>query len=301
MTSGAAASQVAAGRTPGISPLVRVFRFFRRWPVFPLAILILLVFCAVFANVVAPADPLESNLRDRNAPPVWLEGGTARHILGADPLGRDILSRVIHGSRISLMVAAVSIGSGLAIGVTLGLLSGYYGGLLDELIMRLADVSRAVPYILIALVVAIVLGQSLAVILGVLAFATWSVFARQVRAEVLVLKQMDYVAQARIAGAGAGRIIARHIFPGVINTVTVVATLQVGALMLTEAILSFLGAGIPPPTPAWGVMVAEGRDYLTNAWWVAFFPGGAIFLTVLSLNFLGDWLRDRLDPRLRQL
>lgn len=157
------------------------------------------------------------------------------------------------------------------------------------------------PYILIALVVAIVLGQSLVVILGVLAFATWSVFARQVHAEVLVLKQMDYVAQARIAGAGAGRIIVRHIFPGVINTVTVVATLQVGALMLTEAILSFLGAGIPPPTPAWGVMVAEGRDYLTNAWWVAFFPGAAIFLTVLSLNFLGDWLRDRLDPRLRQL
>lgn len=278
-----------------------VFRWFRRWPVFPLAILVTLIFCAVFANVVAPSDPLESNLRDRNSPPVWLEGGSSKHILGADPLGRDILSRVIHGSRISLMVAAVSIGSGLAVGVTLGLLSGYYGGLLDELIMRLADVSRAVPYILIALVVAIVLGQSLAVILGVLAFATWSVFARQVRAEVLVLKEMDYVAQARIAGAGGRRIILRHIFPGVVNTVTVVATLQVGALMLTEAILSFLGAGIPPPTPAWGVMVAEGRDYLTNAWWVAFFPGAAIFLTVLSLNFLGDWLRDRLDPRLRQI
>jgi len=264
-------------------------------------ILAVLIVCGVFANWVAPSDPLQSNLRSRNAPPVWLEGGSSQHILGADPLGRDILSRVIHGSRISLLVAAVSIGTGLTVGVTLGLFSGYYGGLVDELIMRLADVSRAVPYILIALVVAIVLGQSLVVILGVLAFATWSVFARQVRAEVLVLKQMDYVAQARIAGAGAGRIIVRHIFPGVINTVTVVATLQVGALMLTEAILSFLGAGIPPPTPAWGVMVAEGRDYLTNAWWVALFPGAAIFLTVLSLNFLGDWLRDRLDPRLRQL
>ncbi|MBI2964786.1 MAG: ABC transporter permease [Chloroflexi bacterium] len=279
----------------------RALKFFQTWPVFPLAILIALIVCGIFAPLISPHDPIESNLRSRNAPPVWLERGTSKHLLGADPLGRDILSRVIHGARVSLLVAAVSIGSGLTVGVTLGLLSGYYGGAVDELIMRLADVSRAVPYILIALVVAIVLGQSLAVILGVLAFATWSVFARQVRAEVLVLKEMDYVSLARIAGAGAARIMIRHILPGVLNTVTVVATLQVGSLMLTEAILSFLGAGIPPPTPAWGVMVAEGRDYLTNAWWVSFFPGAAIFLTVLSLNFLGDWLRDRLDPRLRQL
>jgi peptide/nickel transport system permease protein len=279
----------------------RVLTLFRTWPVLPLVILTLLIVCGIFAPLISPHDPVESNLRARNAPPAWLEGGTSKHLLGADPLGRDILSRVIHGARVSLLVAAVSIGSGLTVGVTLGLLSGYYGGVVDELIMRLADVSRAVPYILIALVVAIVLGQSLVVILGILAFATWSVFARQVRAEVLVLKEMDYVALARIAGAGGVRIIVRHILPGVANTVTVVATLQVGSLMLTEAILSFLGAGIPPPTPAWGVMVAEGRDYLTNAWWVSFFPGAAIFLTVLALNFLGDWLRDRLDPRLRQL
>ena len=293
---------VAAGST-GLTPnpASRVLSWFRTWPVLPLVILIVLVVSGVFAPWVAPHDPIESNLRARNMPPVWLEGGSGEHLLGADPLGRDILSRVIHGARVSMLVAAVSIGSGLTVGVTLGLVSGFYGGLVDELIMRMADVSRAVPYILIALVVAIVLGQSLAVILGVLAFATWSVFARQVRAEVLVLKEMDYVSLARISGAGAPRIIVRHILPGVVNTVTVIATLQVGSLMLTEAILSFLGAGIPPPTPAWGVMVAEGRDYLTNAWWVSFFPGAAIFLTVLSLNFLGDWLRDRLDPRLRQL
>jgi len=202
---------------------------------------------------------------------------------------------------VSLLVAAVSIGAGLAVGVTSGLVSGYYGGLLDEFIMRMADVSRAVPYILIALIVAIVFGQSLAAILGILAFATWPVFARQVRAETLVLKETDYVSLARVAGASTVRIMFRHILPGVVNTVTVVATLQVGALILTEAILSFLGAGIPPPTPAWGVMVADGKDYLTQAWWVSFFPGMAIFLTVLGLNFMGDWLRDFLDPRLRQL
>lgn len=293
---------VAAGST-GLTPnpAGRLLSWLRTWPVLPVAILILLIVSGVFAPWVAPHDPIESNLRARNMPPAWLKGGSGEHLLGADPLGRDILSRVIHGARVSMLVAAVSIGSGLTVGVTLGLVSGYYGGVVDELIMRMADVSRAVPYILIALVVAIVLGQSLAVILGVLAFATWSVFARQVRAEVLVLKEMDYVSLARISGAGAPRIIVRHILPGVVNTVTVIATLQVGSLMLTEAILSFLGAGIPPPTPAWGVMVAEGRDYLTNAWWVSFFPGAAIFLTVLSLNFLGDWLRDRLDPRLRQL
>ena len=279
----------------------RVGHALRRWPIFPSAVLITLVVCGVFAPWVAPQSPTFTNLRDRNAPPMWMEGGSSRHILGADPIGRDLLSRVIHGARVSLLVVTVSIGAGLAVGVTGGLVAGYYGGPLDELIMRLADVSRAVPYILIALVVAIVFGQRLEVILGILAFATWPVFARQVRAEVLVLKETDYVALARVAGASDRRIMTRHILPGVINTITVVATLQVGALILTEAILSFLGAGIPPPTPAWGVMIADGQDYLTNAWWVSVFPGVAIVLTVLGVNFMGDWLRDHFDPRLRQL
>jgi len=279
----------------------RVGHALRRWPIFPVVILATLIVVGIFAPWIAPHSPTEANLRHRNAPPVWMEGGSSEHLLGADPLGRDLLSRIIHGARVSLLVAAVSIGAGVAVGVTAGIVSGYYGGLLDEFIMRLADVSRAVPYILIALVVAIVFGQSLAAILGILAFATWPVFARQVRAETLILKETDYVSLARIAGAPTIRIMFRHILPGVVNTVTVVATLQVGALILTEAILSFLGAGIPPPTPAWGVMVAEGKDYLTLAWWVSFFPGMAIFLTVLGLNFMGDWLRDYLDPRLRQL
>ncbi|MBI4219002.1 MAG: ABC transporter permease [Chloroflexi bacterium] len=267
----------------------------------PAAILLVLVMCGLFAPFIAPHDPIKSDLRLRNAPPVWLEGGTAKHLLGGDPLGRDLLSRVIFGARVSLLVAAVSIGAGLIVGTGLGMVAGYFGGLADEGIMRAADVSRAVPFILIALVIAIVFEQSLGVILGILAYATWPVFARQVRAQVLVLREADYVSLARIAGASSWRILARHITPGIVNTVTVVATLQVGALILTEATLSFLGAGIPPPTPAWGVMVAEGRNYLTTAWWVSFFPGSAIFLTVLALNFMGDWLRDHLDPRLRQL
>ena len=287
---------------PGSSgAFARVRHALRRWPIIPVLILTTLAVCGVFAPWIAPHDPTLADLRARNAPPVWMEGGSSEHLLGADPLGRDLLSRIIHGARVSLLVAGVSIGAGIAVGVGGGLVSGYYGGILDEFIMRLADVSRAVPYILIALVVAIVFGQSLGAILGILAFATWPVFARQVRAETLVLKETDYVSLARVSGASTTRILFRHILPGVMNTITVVATLQVGALILTESILSFLGAGIPPPTPAWGVMVADGKEYLTQAWWVSFFPGMAIFLTVLGLNFMGDWLRDFLDPRLRQL
>lgn len=273
----------------------------RRWPVIPIFILVVLVISGVFAPLISPAKPTFTNLRERNAPPVWMDGGSSKHLLGADPLGRDLLSRIIHGARISLLVVGVSIGAGLAVGLSLGLVAGYYGGWWDEIIMRLADTSRAVPFILIALVAAIVFGQRVTVILAILAFATWPVFARQVRAEVLVLRQMEYVQVSRVLNASPLRIMRRHILPGLINTVVVVATLQVGALILTEAILSFLGAGIPPPTPAWGVMIADGQDYLTNAWWVSFFPGLAIVLTVIAFNFMGDWLRDHFDPRLRQL
>jgi peptide/nickel transport system permease protein len=279
----------------------QAFYVLRRWPILPILILFVLVFSGIFASFIAPTEPNFTALRDRNAPPMWMDGGSGTHILGADPLGRDLLSRIIHGSRISLLVVGVSIGIGLLGGVSLGLMAGYYGGWWDEIIMRLADTSRAVPFILIAMVAAIVFGQRLEVILIILAFATWPVFARQVRAEVLVLKRLDYVAFANVAGASSRRIMQRHILPGLMNTVIVIATLQVGALILTEAILSFLGAGIPPPTPAWGVMIADGQSYLTDAWWVSFFPGVAIVLTVMAFNFMGDWLRDYYDPRLRQL
>jgi peptide/nickel transport system permease protein len=280
---------------------VRLYRGFRRWPVIPLIIVLALVVSAIFAPFIAPHDPLKGGLLDSGEPPVWYPDGSAKHLLGTDIQGRDMLSRIIFGARISLIVATVVLVSGGIGGTILGLVAGYFGGHMDELAMRLVDFTLAVPFILVALVVVIVLGQSLTIIVVLLVLFSWGAFARQVRAESLSLKTRDYVALSKISGASTSRIIARHILPGVINTVVVVATLRVGTLILTESILSFLGVGIPPPTPAWGAMVAQGRDYLSDKWWISFFPGMAIFLTVFAMNFLGDWLRDRLDPRLRQL
>ena len=227
-------------------------------------------------------------------------GGTS-NFLGTDHLGRDLLTRTIHGARISLIMAAVTLAIGGTFGVILGLLAGYYGKWVDEIIMRLVDIELALPLILVALVLVVSLGQSLNIMIVILVIWIWPRFARMVRAEVLKLKTMDYVALARVAGASTPRIMFVHLFPGTINTVIVVATLQVGIVILVEASLSFLGAGVPPPTPAWGSMVADGRDRLADAWWISTIPGFAIVFTVMSLNIFGDWLRDTLDPRLRQM
>ncbi len=238
---------------------------------------------------------LEKGWKVRVQFPTW------DHILGGDQIGRDLLSRVIHGARVSLIVTAISLGSGMLVGISMGLVSGYYGGFVDEIIMRITDIWLGLPFILIAIVAVIALGQTFTILLILLALLAWPPFIRNVRGEVLTLKTRDYVALAKVSGASTFRIMVWHILPGVFNTVIVIATLRVGQLILAEAILSFLGAGIPPPTPAWGAMVADGRTYLNDAWWIAFFPGVAIFLLVMSLNFLGDWMRDRFDPRLRQL
>ena len=278
-----------------------VVRFFRKWPVFPVAILVLMAIFAIFAPLLAPHHPEEAELRDRNTPPVWSDEGSSKYILGADHQGRDLLSRIIFGARISLAVAAAALVVGGVVGTVLGMVSGYLGGWTDEIIMRLTDIFLAIPLILVALVFAVILGQKFIVLVGLLAVFSWSFFARLVRAEVLSLKTMDYVSMARINGASTPRILVKHIFPGVVNSVVVFGTLQVGTLILTEATLSFLGAGVPPPTPAWGSMVSDGRVYIASAWWITFFPGVAITLTVVALNFMGDWLRDVLDPRLRQL
>ncbi len=275
--------------------------FIRRWPVLPAIILALLVICGIFAPWIAPLSPVQASLRARNTPPVWSEKGNAKYLLGADQQGRDVLSRVIFGARVSLVVAGVALVLGGVAGTVLGMISGYFGGWVDEIVMRLIDIMLAVPLILVALVVVITMGQSTTVLIGILAINAWSGFARQARAEVLQLKMMDYVSMAKVSGASSLRILYQHILPGIVSTITIVGTLQVGNLILTEAILSFLGAGIPPPTPSWGSMIADGRTYLGSAWWIAFFPGVAIFLTVLAFNFLGDWLRDHLDPRLRQI
>jgi len=228
--------------------------------------------------------------------------GSTKFLLGTDHLGRDILSRIIYGARIAIIISLVTLGVGGTIGVVMGLIAGWYGGFVDEFLMRLVDIKLAIPLILIALVLVITLGQSLWIIVTVLCLFIWPRFARQVRGEVLQLKHMDYVSLAKVSGASTARILFIHIFPGTINTLIVVATLQVGIVILLESTLSFLGAGVPPPTPAWGSMVSEGRDKLAGGvWWISTFPGIAIMLTVVSLNLFGDWLRDTLDPRLRQL
>ena len=275
-------------------------RRLRRWPVSSIVILSVLIVSAVFAPLIAPHDAKLGDLSDRHIPPM-LFGGTSEHILGTDGLGRDILSRIVHGARISVAVAVVALSVGGVIGTLLGVVSGYAGGWVDEVIMRIVDIKFAVPLILIALALAVILGPSFGLLLGLLSFLIWGHFARQVRAEVLVIVTMDYVAAARSCGASPVRIMYRHIFPGVISIVVVVGTLQVGAVVLAEASLSFLGAGVPSPTPAWGSMVAEGRLYIDTAWWVSLIPGVVIGLLVTAVTLLGDWLRDRLDPRLRQI
>jgi peptide/nickel transport system permease protein len=274
----------------------------RRYPLVPLALLtFFLVIPAVFAPLVAPYDPLKGSLANRLKPPVWQEGGSISYPLGTDKLGRDILSRLIYGARVSLAVSLVAIVVGGVVGTALGLMSGYFGGRVDGLIMRLVDISLSFPTILVALVLVAAVGPSFGTVIIVVVVFLWARYARLVRGETLSIKERDFIARARVAGASHFRIMSRYIFPNVVNSLVVLATLQVGYVILLESTLSFLGAGLPRPTPAWGLMIADGRELIVTAWWVSMFPGLAIMLTVLALNLLGDWLRDHLDPKLRNL
>ena len=279
----------------------RVYRFIRAWPLVPLAIITMFLVFAIFADVISGKDPIDGVLNDRNVPPMWYAEGSSAYLLGADQLGRDIFTRIMHGTRISLMFVGVVLSAGAVAGTALGLISGWYAGATDEIIQRSIELLIALPFLLVAFVFVIVFSPSLPMIITLLVLFSWGGFARIVRAETLQLKNMDYVSLARVAGASTLRILSRHILPGVVNTVVVLVSLQVGALIITESILSYLGVGIQPPTPAWGVMVKDGFNYLNDAHWVSLYPALAIALTVLAFNFLGDWLRDRLDPRLRQL
>ena len=272
----------------------------KRYPISSIVILGLIGFMAVFAPLIAPHDHLIGELRDRHIPPV-LVGGDTNHILGTDSLGRDILSRLIYGSRISVIVGVVTLIIGGGFGTIMGLISGYAGGWVDEIIMRIVDMWLGLPFLLVAILASVTIGASERTVMILLALLAWTGFVRLVRADVLVIKTLDYVASARVAGASDFRIIFKHIFPGTVSTILVVASLNVGGLILAEAGLSFLSVGIPDPIPTWGKSVSEGRSYLETSWYISFWPGFAIFLTVMSLNFFGDWLRDRLDPRLRQI
>jgi len=270
-------------------------------PWFPGIVLAALVFTAVFAPYLAPHSPTDGDITQKSIPPVWMERGDREHPLGTDRFGRDVLSRIIWGSRISLLASIVAIGVAGTFGTLLGLISGYRGGLTDTVLMRLTDVGLSLPTILIAVVLVAVSEPSSGNVVLVIALLLWPRFARQIRGETLAIKEHDFVAMAVVAGRSSAWIIRRHIFPNVVPTLLVISTLQVGYVILLEGTLSFLGVGVPPPNPAWGLMIADGRGFLATAWWISLFPGLAMLLTVLAVNLMGDWLRDHLDPKLRQL
>jgi peptide/nickel transport system permease protein len=258
------------------------------------------VVLAALAPALAPADPIRNDLLARLAPPMWMEGGSARHPLGTDTLGRDVVSRLLYGARVSLLVGFAAVLVAGVVGVALGLVAGYYGGRLDDLLMRLGDVQLAFPVLVLAIAVLSVLGASLGNVIVVLGLTGWVTYARIARAETLSLRHREFVEGARALGARDAAILWRHILPNVLPPITVVATFSVARTIIAEASLSFLGLGIPPPAPSWGAMLDEGRNYLTTGWWLALFPGVAILALVLGINLVGDWLRDVLDPRVER-
>jgi peptide/nickel transport system permease protein len=264
-------------------------------------IVALLAVAAIFADVLAPHDPTLNSLIDSMNPPAFVQGGSREFLLGTDVFGRDILSRLIYGARISMSVAFCVLGLATAVGVSLGVIAGYFGGVVDALISRVIDITISFPPLLVAIVLAVVFGPSFTNVVLITTLFYWPLTARQVRGEVLALKHQDFVVLARVGGASNLRIMRKHILPSVLPTVLVITTLQVGAVIIFEASLSFLGVGVPPPQPSWGVMVADGRGQIATGWWLSLSPGLTIFTTVLATNALGDWLRDRIDPRLRQL
>ena len=272
-----------------------------RLPWGPIVIIATMIFIAVFAPLLTPHSPTEQSLADKLIPPIWQEGGNPKYLLGTDLLGRDLLTRLFYGARVSLTVAAAALFAGGGVGLVIGIFSGYIGGRVDSLLMRVVDATRAFPTILLALLLAITLGAGLRTVVIAVSLILWARFARVVRGEVLAVKSRDFIALAQVRGCSHLRIMAVHILPNVLNTFMVLLTLHMGFVIIVEASLSFLGAGIPAPTPSWGQMVAEGRGKIASAWWMSMFPGIAITLVVLAFNLFGDWLRDRLDPKLSQL
>lgn len=262
-------------------------------------IVLIVIVSAILAPFIAPYDPNSSDLSKRLRPPSWSEEGTREHLLGTDHLGRDILSRIIYGTRISLLVGIITVLISGVFGTVLGLLGGYYRGLIDSVLMRLTEIQLAFPFILLALAIMAVLGPGLKNVILVLSITGWVMYTRLVRGEVLLIRELEYVKAAEALGQKNRKIIFNHILPNVFPTVIVVGTLRIANMIIAEASLTFLGLGIESSIPTWGSMLADGRNYITSAWWVATFPGIAIMLTVLGINLLGDWLSDILDPRLK--
>jgi peptide/nickel transport system permease protein len=255
--------------------------------------------CAIFAGPLAPHDPVENNLRDRLKPPIWAADADPSYILGTDALGRDVLSRLIYGARVSLAIGFIGTLIGLVIGSASGLLSGFIGGLIDEVIMFLVDAYVALPFLIVALTVVSVLGSSLTVLVIVAGFSGWAGYTRLSRGQVLSVREQPYVVAARSIGTPARLIMIRHVLPNIAAPLVVFATFGMTSVILLESSLSFLGLGIQPPTASWGAMLGDGRGYLNTAWWIGIFPGVAIMLLTMSISLMGDWLRDVLDPTLR--
>jgi len=292
----------------GASRTSRILRSLSLW--IPVVIMLLMIIIAIFADLgwaglpgvgLAPHDPNAQSMRDRLLPPSFMEGGNSEYLLGTDRLGRDVLSRLLMGARVSLSVSAIVILITAFIGTLLGIFAGYAGGRTDGFIMRVVDVALSFPGLLLAMLLAVSIGPGYLTVVFALSILGWAGYARLVRGEAMRLRESDFVAQARINGASGLRIMLRHIFPNIVNPLIVMMTLQVGGMILAESSLSFLGIGISAPTPSWGSMVADGRAELDRAWWISAFPGIAIGLVVMAGNFLGDWIRDKLDPRLRQI
>ena len=265
-----------------------------------LAVIVASVVLATVAPALAPDDPVRNDLLERLVPPMWVEGGSSRHPLGTDTLGRDVVSRLLYGARVSLVVGFSAVVLAGALGLLLGLVAGYYGGRLDDALMRLGDVQLAFPALVLAIAVLAVVGSGLVNIVLVLGVTGWVTYARIVRGETLSLRHREFVEGARALGAGDAAILWRHVLPNVLPSITVIATFSVARTIIAEASLSFLGLGLPPPAPSWGAMLDEGRNYLTTGWWLALFPGLAILAVVLGINVVGDWLRDALDPRIER-
>jgi peptide/nickel transport system permease protein len=297
-----AIADIGIKRVKKISGLSRGARILRNLTfIIPMTVMAILVLTAIFAPLLAPYDPTEGNMLERRARAVFMEGGSTKHLLGTDHLGRDILSRLIYGGRVSLSVSLLVIFITAAVGSTLGITAGYLGGRIEGSIMRVTDVALSFPGLLLAILLAVGIGPGFWTVVIALSMLGWAGYSRMIRGEALRLRDADFVAQARIIGSSPLRIMIKHIFPNVVNSLVVIMTLAVGLMILAESTLSYLGIGIPAPTPSWGSMVADGRNDLDRAWWISFFPGVAIGLVVLSGNFLGDWIRDKLDPRLRRL
>ena len=255
--------------------------------------------CAVLAPRIAPYDPVRGDLSARLQPPAWMAGGSMRHVLGTDQQGRDILSRIIYGARVSLLVGVVSSLIGGIVGLVLGMLGGYYRGRADSVVAKLIDVQLAFPFLLFAITVIAVLGPSLPNLLVILAISGWVTYARVVRGQTLSLRETEFIQAARGLGCPSWWILLRHVLPNVVSYALVIMTTEIGRLIVLESTLSFLGLGVPPPTPSWGMELADGKEYLINGWWLATFPGLAIMLVVLCTNVLGDGARDLLEPRRR--